>query len=104
MSDRAMGFIETIGYAAAVVASDYALKAANVKLLRLETVIGVGKMLGVTAYFSGDVAAVQSAVEAGRSQAMTVGTVVSAHVIPNMDTQARLCMLGEDLYTGKNKK
>jgi ethanolamine utilization protein EutM len=96
MSDNAMGFIETIGYATAIVASDYALKAANVKLLRLETVIGVGKMLGVTAFFSGDVAAVQSAIEAGKRQAMIIGTVVSAHVIPNMDIHARLCMLGKD--------
>lgn len=97
MSSTAMGFIETVGYAAAIVAADYALKAANVKLVRIETVIGVGKMLGVTVYLGGEVAAVQSAVDAGSREASKIGTVVSAHVIPNLDSKVRMDMFSGEL-------
>ncbi|MNC59649.1 BMC domain protein [compost metagenome] len=39
-------------------------------------------MLGVTIHLGGDVAAVKSAVEAGRNEAERVGKLVSSHVIP----------------------
>ena len=82
MNEQAMGLIETIGYAAAVSAADAALKAANVTLEAVERVIGVGGKLGVTIHLSGEVAAVASAVEAGRTEAERFGALVSAHVIP----------------------
>lgn len=78
---QALGLIETLGFTTAVSAADAALKAANVELVAVEKVIGVGGSLGVTLHFSGDVAAVTSSVEAGKAEAQRIGTVVSAHVI-----------------------
>ena len=82
MKQYALGLIETVGYTTAVSAADAALKAANVTLVGVERVIGVGGSLGVTIQLSGDVSSVQSAVEAGKSEAERVGRLISAHVIP----------------------
>lgn len=79
---QALGLIETVGYATAVSAADAAVKAANVEITAIEKVIGVSGGLGVTVHFSGDVASVRAAVEAGERAARNVGKVVSAHVIP----------------------
>ncbi|WP_063776476.1 BMC domain-containing protein [Paenibacillus sp. IHB B 3415] len=78
---QALGLIETLGYTTAVSAADAALKAANVQLIAVEKVIGVGGSLGVTIHLSGDVAAVAAAVDAGKAEARRIGTVISAHVI-----------------------
>jgi ethanolamine utilization protein EutM len=82
MNQYALGLIETAGYTAALSAADAALKAAKVNLVGVERVIGVSGSLGVTIQLSGDVGAVQSAVEAGKEAAERVGKVISAHVIP----------------------
>jgi ethanolamine utilization protein EutM len=82
MSQQALGMIETVGYTTAVSAADAALKAANVTVAGVERVIGVGGALGVTIHLVGDVAAVTSAVQAGREEAEKVGRVLSSHVIP----------------------
>jgi ethanolamine utilization protein EutM len=79
---QALGLIETVGYATAVSAADAAVKAANVEITAIEKVIGVQGGLGVTVHFSGDVASVRAAVDAGTQAAKRVGMVVSAHVIP----------------------
>lgn len=90
MSGRAMGFIETTGLASALIAADTALKAANVTLVRMESVIGSGKGgIGVTAFFTGDVAAVKAAVDAADAAVAPLGTVIGAHVVANMDSGAR---------------
>lgn len=78
---QALGLIETLGYTTAVSAADAALKAADVQLIAVEKVIGVGGSLGVTIHLSGDVAAVGAAVDAGKAEARRIGTVISAHVI-----------------------
>lgn len=78
---QALGLIETLGYTTAVSAADAALKAADVQLIAVEKVIGVGGSLGVTIHLSGDVAAVAAAVDAGKAEARRIGTVISAHVI-----------------------
>ena len=78
---QALGLIETLGYTTAVSAADAALKAADVRLIAVEKIIGVGGLLGVTIHLSGDVAAVGAAVDAGKAEASRIGTVVSAHVI-----------------------
>lgn len=78
---QALGLIETLGYTTAVSAADAALKAADVQLIAVEKVIGVGGSLGVTIHLSGDVAAVGAAVDAGKAEAQRIGTVISAHVI-----------------------
>ncbi|MBS4189441.1 BMC domain-containing protein [Bacillus sp. FJAT-49705] len=79
---HALGLIETVGYLTAVSAADAAVKAANVEIVGIEKVIGVNGYLGVTIHISGDVAAVKSAVDAGKSAADRVGKVISSHVIP----------------------
>jgi ethanolamine utilization protein EutM len=59
-------------------ASDAALKSADVTLTGWEK-IGSGL---VTAFFTGDVAAVKAAVEAGADAAGAIGEVVAVQVIP----------------------
>ena len=75
----ALGLVETAGLTAAIEFADAALKAANVKLLGYELTNGFG---WVTVKITGDVAAVQAAVNAGTAAASRVGRVVSQKVIP----------------------
>lgn len=79
----ALGLIESVGYTTAVSAADAAVKAANVEIIGLEKVIGVNGYVSVTIHLTGDVAAVTSAVEAGKKQAEVIGgQLVSTQVIP----------------------
>jgi ethanolamine utilization protein EutM len=94
---QALGLIETLGFTTAVSAADAALKAADVQLVAVEKVIGVGGSLGVTLHFSGDVAAVTSSIEAGKAEAQRVGTVVSAHVIAKAHSDVTGKILGNYL-------
>ncbi|MBA2707451.1 MAG: BMC domain-containing protein [Gemmatimonadaceae bacterium] len=73
----ALGLIETQGLTAVLEALDTAAKAANVE------VVGREKLGGgyVTVIFKGDVAAVQAAVDAGRSAVEGLGKLIAAHVI-----------------------
>lgn len=75
---EALGMIETKGLVTLIEASDAMLKAANVTLLGWQK-IGSGM---VTAFVSGDVAAVKAAVDAGATAAGRVGEVVGVQVIP----------------------
>lgn len=78
----ALGLIEAIGLTAAVAALDAASKAADVKLVGYEKVIGVDKAVSVTIQIAGEVAAVKAGVEAGVAAANKAGRIVSSHVIP----------------------
>jgi len=75
----ALGLVETAGLTASIELADAAVKAANVKLLGYELTNGFG---WVTVKITGDVAAVQAAVNAGTAAASRVGRVVSQKVIP----------------------
>jgi ethanolamine utilization protein EutM len=75
---KALGMIETRGFAAMVEASDAMVKAAKVELIGFEK-IGGGY---VTTIVRGDVAAVRAAVDAGTRAAEKVGEIVSTHIIP----------------------
>ncbi len=75
---EALGLIELYGCVPAVEAQDAALKAANVKLHSFTRVRG-GL---VTVTVTGEVAAVQAAMDAACSGAGRVGQVLSVHVIP----------------------
>jgi len=75
---KALGMIETKGFAAMVEASDAMVKAAKVELIGFEK-IGGGY---VTAIVRGDVAAVKAAVDAGVQAAQKVGEIISTHIIP----------------------
>ena len=75
---EALGMVETKGFVALIEASDAMMKAANVKFLGRDKV-GSGM---VTAFVTGDVAAVKAATDAGATAAGRLGEVVSVQVIP----------------------
>ncbi len=78
MAKQAIGMIECKGLVGLMEASDAALKAADVSMNGWEK-IGSGI---VTAFFTGDVAAVKAAVEAGAESANQIGEVLAVQVIP----------------------
>lgn len=75
---QALGMVETKGLVCLIEATDAMLKAANVEMVGWEK---VGSGL-VTAFVTGDVAAVKAAIDAGASAASKIGEVVSVQVIP----------------------
>src|SRR5262245_22734093 len=75
---EALGMIETKGFTALVEATDAMMKAANVTFVGWDK---VGSGL-VTAFVTGDVAAVKAATDAGAAAAGRIGEVVSVQVIP----------------------
>ena len=75
---EALGMIETKGFCALVEATDAMMKAANVTFIGWDK---VGSGL-VTAFVTGDVAAVKAATDAGANAASRIGEVVSVQVIP----------------------
>ena len=75
---EALGMVETRGFVTLVEASDAMMKAANVEFLGWDK---VGSGL-VTAFVTGDVAAVKAATDAGASAGGRIGEVVSVQVIP----------------------
>lgn len=89
-TEQALGLIETRGLVGAIEAADAGLKAAPVALLGTERVDAAL----VTVLFSGDVASVKAAVDAGAAAAERVGELVSVHVIPRPDPQ--VAVLEED--------
>ena len=74
---EALGMIEVKGFVTLVEAMDAMMKAANVTFLGWDK-IGSGL---VTAFVSGDVAAVKAATDAGAAAAGRIGDVVSVQVI-----------------------
>ena len=76
----ALGIVETFSVAAAIVAADAAIKAANVQIMDERTALGLGGKGYVLVL--GDVAAVQAAVEAGSAKAGESGLLVGTVVIP----------------------
>jgi ethanolamine utilization protein EutM len=77
-ANEALGMIETKGFIALVEATDAMIKAANVEFVGWDK---VGSAL-VTAFITGDVAAVKAAVDAGAAAAGRIGEVVAVQVIP----------------------
>ena len=77
---QALGFIETRGLVAAIESADVMLKAAEVSLIE-KTYVGGGL---VSIAVTGDVAAVQAAVEAGTRAVRQISAdlLISQHVIP----------------------
>ena len=80
---KALGLIEFIGYVPAICAADTALKAASVDLIGIEKVTGGI----VTVKITGDVDAVQAAVESAENYASRIGSLRSSHVIPRLDDE-----------------
>lgn len=78
MARAAIGLIETEGLVGLIEAADVAAKTADVQLLGFAR-IGGGL---VSLRLRGDVASVQTAVQAGAAAAQRLGQVISCHVIP----------------------
>ena len=78
-----MGMIETKGLVGSLEAADAMAKAANVSILKQEMIDGGS----VTILITGDVGAVQAAVDAGKEAAIRVGELLAAHVIPRPDEE-----------------
>ncbi|MFC1569253.1 BMC domain-containing protein [bacterium] len=75
---KSIGILETEGFVPLIEGADAAVKAANVEMIEWRK-IGRGY---VSFVIEGEVAAVRSAIEAGRTAAAAVGTVISEIVIP----------------------
>ncbi|HEX3871770.1 MAG TPA: BMC domain-containing protein [Pirellulales bacterium] len=88
---EALGMIETKGFVALVEASDAMMKAANVEFLGWDK-IGSGL---VTAFVTGDVAAVKAATDAGSAAAGRIGEVVSVQVIPRPHDELGVVLPGK---------
>jgi len=76
---EALGLLEVAGLAAAIKAADVMVKAANVTILNVEKARGGGWM---TVKVTGDVGAVQAAVQAGVAQAKHERHYIAHKVIP----------------------
>ena len=77
----ALGIFETFSVASMITASDQILKAAELEAIEIRLGTGLGGKSFFT--FTGDVAAVETGVEAGRGVAETKGLMVDAEVIPS---------------------
>lgn len=79
----ALGVIETFSASSIILAADAAVKAADVQLLDVRIAMGLGGK--GYALITGDVAAVDAAVEAGSANAAEAGLLVKTIVIPSPD-------------------
>lgn len=84
---QALGVIESFSMSTMIIAADAILKAANLQPIELR----LGNALGGKAYFTftGDVAAVQTGVEAGKAIAEKKGLLVNAEVIPSLSDRLK---------------
>ena len=78
---EALGIVESFSVAALIEGADAAVKAANVELIEIRLAMALGGKAFVT--LTGDVAAVQSAVEAGARVVAEKGMLVNKVVIPH---------------------
>ena len=98
-----LGLVETGTVAAGILAADGAAKAADVKLLRLHLARGIGgkSILSLT----GELFAVQAAVEAGAAAAEISGNLVATRIIanphPDLAAQVLRAAQGEPDAEGK---
>ena len=75
---QAIGIIEAKGLITLIEASDAALKSANIQMTGYEK-IGSGI---VTAFFTGDVAAIKAGLDAAAAAGNRVGQILATKVIP----------------------
>lgn len=102
----ALGLIEAMGLTTAVTALDAASKAANVTLVGMEKIIGVGGSVGVNIQIAGEVAAVQAGVDAAVTAGNKVGKIFSYHVIPrpHEDVDRLIKQFAKNLKDKKEEK
>jgi energy-coupling factor transport system substrate-specific component len=95
MKHAALGMIETYGYIGALASADAAVKAAVVTIDHLEIVKGGI----VTVFFTGDVGAVNAAVEAGEKEAKRVGNFRRSHVIARVSNEVEAMLSKAEVPT-----
>lgn len=78
---QALGIMESFSLSSMIIAADAILKAADLEPLELRLGTGLGGKAFFT--FTGDVAAVETGVEAGKAIAEEKGLFVNAEVIPS---------------------
>ncbi len=78
---EALGIVESFSVASLIEAADAAVKAAHVQLIEVRLAMALGGKAFVT--LTGDVAAVQAAVEAGAAVVAAKGLLVNKVVIPH---------------------
>ena len=83
----ALGVIETLTAASAILAADRAAKAAAVTVRDLRLANGLGGKGFV--FLGGEVADVEAAVEAGRAEALRKGLLVRSVVVPRLHPQMK---------------
>lgn len=106
MSSQAVGFIEVYGYVTAIKAADAAAKAADVKIVALDSTKPAGGdsvpvPLVMLVKLEGSVSAVQAAVQAGIAAANQLSGVITHSVIARPDNET--CKLMPLTSTGKDK-
>ena len=83
----ALGVIETLSAASAIVAADRAAKTAAIRLRQIRLANGIGGK-GVV-HLTGLVADVQAAVDAGRAEPLGAGMLVRSVVVPRLHAQMK---------------
>ena len=78
---KALGVVEGFSVASVIKAADFAVKAANVQLMNIHLAMAIGGKAFMT--MTGDVAAVNSAVEAAAAEIGKTGMLVESVVIPS---------------------
>ncbi len=91
--NEAVGIIEMYGFVTAISAADAAAKAADVKVIAIDTnkpanADSVEVPLITAVKVQGDVAAVKAAVEAGAKKAEEISGLINTHVIPSPTNDA----------------
>lgn len=92
VDDAALGVIETLSAASAIVAADHAAKASRVTLRDLRLANGIGGK-GVV-FLTGEVGDVQAAVDAGREEASKRGLLLRTVVVPRLHVQMKERVFG----------
>ncbi|MEV3436267.1 BMC domain-containing protein [Paenibacillus larvae] len=97
MRTNALGLVEVRGYLGAIAAADAALKAASVTCIGLEMI----KSGLVTVKITGDVGAVQAAVEAGADTAEQLKVLLTRHVIARLHEETKAIVMKKE---GENEQ
>lgn len=88
---QSLGILESFSIASMIVCADSALKAADVEAIELRLGTGIGGKSFFT--MTGDVAAVNAAVEAGAQSAIDKGLLLEKVVIPSPSKKLKSCLL-----------
>jgi len=91
---HALGLLEVQSWTAAMVALDAASKAASVRVIQAE----LNDLLGVCIKLAGDVAAVQTALDAGRAVVQTMHADCVIDLIPAPANSAISAAMGQEEY------